>query len=224
MQCPSESRLDDFLDGRLAGGEAAEVEIHAEGCTACRHRIAGEMRLRQRLRALPMPEPDMRVFEQAIARAAASAAIRRRWTGGGWALAASIALVIAVAGYLPRHGSIDQDGIPGLTIALHEVREVNLAVESPRRLADATFTVVLPPGIEMAGYPGRREITWKGDLEPGKNLLVLPLRAEAGAGGEIVTSITHIDRTKTYVVNLTVDSNGDLREPSLRQAPDRVTM
>jgi len=224
MQCLSESKLDDLLDGRVSGDEAVELKAHAQTCAACGRRLAAEQRLRQQLRALPVPEPDMAIFERAIARAAAAQAARRRWVGGGWALAASIALVIAVAGYLPRFNPVEPEGIPGLTIALHQVQEISLAVESPRRLQDARFSVIVPAGVEVAGHPGQREITWTGSLEAGQNLLVLPLRAEAGTGGDIVTSITHVDRTKIYVLNLKVAPGGDVHEPSAIQAPVNVTM
>jgi hypothetical protein len=219
MDCLSATTLDDYLDGRLADGEAAAVQAHAAGCAACQGRLARELGLRESLSRLPAPEPDMRVFEQAMARAAGAEAARWRRRSAGWALAASVVLVVALSAYLPGRAPSEAD-IPGLSIALHEVREVSLAVESPRRLDDATFKVVLPEGIELAGYPGRREVSWTGSLESGRNLLVLPLRAEAGRGGDVVTSISQLDRTKTFVINMSVTP--DARSSATEQTAIRA--
>jgi hypothetical protein len=95
---------------------------------------------------------------------------------------------------------------PDIVLALNEERELSLALESQQRIDEATFTVVLPEGVELSGYPGQREITWIGSLESGKNLLVLPLRAQAGSGGELAAHIMHTERRRSLILRAEVIS------------------
>lgn len=215
MNCLSVEVIDDYLDGLLGSHERAAVEAHASSCAACQGRIVRERDLREQLRGLPVPPPDMRVFERAIARAAEQERARRSRRGRtvGWALAASVVAAIGVSLQLQNQAPRDQD-LPGVTIALHGEHEVDLSVESARRLDGATFTVRLPEGIELSGHPGQREIRWTGDLEPGQNLLALPLRAEAGRGGELVALVTHLERSRVFVLNVQVKPEGEITEPA----------
>ncbi len=211
-------RLDDWLDGDLPAEQLAALEAHAAGCAACAARVTRARDLLDRLRRLPVPEPDERLFDRAFATAIERDHQRRRWRwlGTGGALAASLVLVIGL--------NIQQGpqtpmapAIPGLSIALSEEREISLVVDSTGALDSATFTVVLPPGIELAGYPGQNEISWEGRLESGSNLLVLPLRALAGSGGDVVTHIRHTGREKTFIVRMEV--NAEQRPPPATDAP-----
>jgi hypothetical protein len=226
MTCLSDEVLDDYLDGRLAAAERAQVEMHLDRCRECQGRLADVRDMLDRLHRMPVPEPDMRLFHQAIASARAmdeerNAHRRRRWRNAGWALAAGVVLMIVLNAPLPNRGHVG-DGVPGLTIALHEVREVSLAIDSPRHLDNAVFSVSLPEGIELAGYPGQREITWTGHLEAGSNLLVLPLKAEAGKGGAIVTSVSHVDHRSTFVLNTIVTSAEAISAPSSKASANVV--
>lgn len=91
-----------------------------------------------------------------------------------------------------------------ITVALHEEREIGLELESQRRIEEAIFTVRLPEGLELAGYPGQREIRWHGHLESGRNLLVLPIRAQAGRGGELIAHIADTERQRTLTLRMEV--------------------
>lgn len=213
MNCIDVTRLlDDWLDGELSAEASSAVETHATACPACRTRLARERALLDRLRRLPAPEPDDALFERAIATAIGRDHQHRRrwWLGIGGALAASLVLVI---GLNVQPHAPELPAIPGLSIMLHEEREITLVVESSGGLDSATFTVVLPPGIELAGHPGQSEISWEGRLEPGKNLLVLPIRAEAGNGGNVVTHIRHTDREKTFTVRMDISAEPRLPIP-----------
>lgn len=231
MNCTElKNSLDDWLDGDLSPGQAAAVEAHAAGCPACQARLARARDLQARLRRLPAPEPDAALFDRALAAAAAHDLQRRRrtWLGAGGALAASLVLVIGVSASF-QTGQLGQPGqpgleeaIPGLDIALHEERDISLVVESREELDSATFTVVLPPGIELAGYPGVSEISWEGRLKPGKNLLVLPVRAQAGGGGNVVTHVSHTGKLKTFTVRMAVTA--EQKSLGLPSSSDALTM
>lgn len=101
-------------------------------------------------------------------------------------------------------GPAAQDEALAITVALHEEREIGLELESQRRIEEATFTVWLPEGLELAGHPGQREIRWHGHLESGRNLLVLPIRAQAGRGGELIAHIADTERQRSLTLRMEV--------------------
>lgn len=161
------------------------------------------------LRDYPMPTADAGFYDQALVRATheGSRQQRNRWmlTGFGAAIAATIA-VWMIGGMLltnPQLPAADS-AIPGVTMALEEPRTVNLVFASATPLDSATLTVTLPDGIELAGFPGQREITWETSLNEGKNLLPLTLVALTPTGGELLARLEHDDRDRTFRLRVDV--------------------
>ncbi len=161
------------------------------------------------LKDYPMPAAAAGFFDQALAQATreGSRRQRNRWllTGFGSATAAGLVVwllsgILLTAPQAPDAQSI----IPGITIALEEPRTINLVFTSETALASATLTVSLPDGIELAGFPGQREISWETSLNAGKNLLPLKLIALTPAGGELLAQLKHDDRYRVFrlIVNV----------------------
>lgn len=101
-------RLDDYVDDALAPADAAALERHAAGCTACRQRVERETRLKELLKDYGesvVPPPDGAWFERALEQAAADGARQQknRWlmTALGGTIAAGVALLV-VGGMLFR--------------------------------------------------------------------------------------------------------------------------
>jgi len=94
--------------------------------------------------------------------------------------------------------------VPGVTMALEEPRTVNLVFSSAEALANATMTVMLPPGVEIEGFQGQREITWMTSLKEGKNVLPLTLIATTPHGGELLATLQHEDDDRLFRVQVTV--------------------
>lgn len=126
-------RLDDYVDDALAAADAAALERHAAGCTACRQRVERETRLRELLQDYGesvVPLPDAAWFERALAQAAADGARQQknRWlmTAVGGAIAAGVALLV-VAGMLlrtpaPLPSAAGDDDQPEVTMdVLHDL-------------------------------------------------------------------------------------------------------
>lgn len=55
------------------------------------------------------------------------------------------------------------------------VKNISLAIDSDRAVSDVTFTIELPAGVELDGYPGQSRLSWQGQLQAGLNRLTLPL-------------------------------------------------
>jgi hypothetical protein len=89
-------------------------------------------------------------------------------------------------------------------MVLAEPRTVNLVFSSTEVLEGATLTVSLPDGVELAGFPGQREISWETNLAVGKNLLPLKLIALTPAGGVVLARLEHDDRDRTFRLRVEV--------------------
>jgi len=161
------------------------------------------------LKDYPMPAATTAFFDQALARATheGSRRQRNRWvlTGFGSAVAAGLALWLIGGFFLTTPVVPDVDpGIPGITMTLEQPRTVNLMFASATALDSATLTVTLPDGIELAGFPGQREIAWQTSLNEGKNFLPLKLIAVSPVGGEVLARLEHNDRNRTFRLRIEV--------------------
>lgn len=158
---------------------------------------------------LPVPEPREGFFEQALARATheGSRRQRNRWllTGAGGALAATLVLWLLGGLFAPvPETALPEASIPGITMTLDTPRTVRLVFASTEALDDATLTVSLPEGVELAGFPGQREITWQTSLTAGKNLLPLELVATSPIGGEVLARLEHQSRDRIFRLRVDV--------------------
>ena len=212
MTCTDfENSLDDFVDGHLEPQRHAQLDAHVNACARCRelHREARELALSlRRYAANSAFKPADGFLDSALNTAALRGALRgalrdRRsvWLKGfGSAIAASLALfAVTLLLMRPTH-----DGLPRVTVALAEPQTVHLMFASATDLADANLTVMLPEGVELEGFEGRREVSWMTSLKAGRNVLPLTLVANSGDGGDIVATLVHEDDDRTFRVTLTV--------------------
>ncbi len=168
-----------------------------------------EQELLELLKDYPVPQAQAGFYDQALVQAAHQGTRRQRnrWmlTGFGSAIAAGFAIWVITATLMttPQVPDVDPT-IPGVTVMLEEEHTVRLMFASAMALDSATLTVSLPEGIELAGFPGQREITWETSLEEGKNLLPLTLIALTPAGGELLARLEHNDRSQTFRLRVEV--------------------
>ena len=162
------------------------------------------------LKDYPMPQAASGFYDQALARAVhtGSKKQRNRWimTGFGSAIAAGIVLLLVSGLFFnqPNIPAPDSNSIPGISIALAEPSTVNLMFAAREPLDGAKLTVLLPDGIELAGFPGQREVSWETSLAAGKNMLPLKLVATSPAGGEVIARLEHKDRNRTFRLQVNV--------------------
>jgi hypothetical protein len=62
-----------------------------------------------------------------------------------------------------------------ISLPIAGVKNISLAIDSDRIVQAVTFTIELPEGVELDGYPGQRLLSWQGALHAGLNRLTLPL-------------------------------------------------
>lgn len=85
------------------------------------------------------------------------------------------------------------------------VTPIKLVFSSPIALTDARLSLQLPVGVELAGYNGRSDLSWSTNLEPGKNILRLPLVGHMPVSAQLVAKLEHPNGTKTFRLQVTVN-------------------
>jgi len=170
---------------------------------------AEDLEIQALLKDFPAPQAESAFYDQALARATiqGSRKQRTRWvmTGFGGAIAAGLAIWM-IGGMLMNTPQLPDAGndIPEVTMALEEPRTVNLVFSSTEVIDSATLTVSLPDGVELAGFPGQREISWKTSLSEGRNLLPLTLVALTPTGGELLARLEHENRDREFRLRVDV--------------------
>lgn len=214
-----------------AAGEALDeqerevVEAHVRECPDCERRLRWEERVQQEVQeesAIPDPSTDFesRVLAAATGRTGGGG----RAGGGAWKQhsiiggAVAAALVVGVFVGSGMQGTEDTAPQQAETVEAEPVwnREetVKLAFDTRSRLNDVSLTIELPPHVEVTRFPGHRKLTWEVDMEPGKNVIALPLRIAYPEGGEIVAHLGKGPNRRTFVAPLPELANEN-QEPAL---------
>ncbi len=211
MTCKTiNDNLDDFMDGALDSAATTVVSEHLTHCGDCQRIVSDARELQDLLKAYgdtDVPTATTAFFDQALLTAGRNGARvqqRHSWRKGfGSAVAAGLALWI-VGGLFFKTPEVPDATIPVVTMTLEEPRTINLVFSSAVDLIDATLTVILPDGIELAGFEGQREIRWETSLTAGRNVLQLKLIATSPLGGEILATLQHDDDDRSFRLRVTV--------------------
>lgn len=164
--------------------------------------------LRRALRRTPAPEPRPEFIDRAFAKATGSAAPPRsrlahlasRWeTWIGAAAGAAVAVFLMLMLLSPM-----ATREPGITLALNEMRDIDVLIDSERALDGATIRIVATGSVVLDGFENERQIDWQTHLAKGSNMLSLPVLARSTGAGQLVAVIEHEGRTRQVTVNLTV--------------------
>ncbi|MEN8141646.1 MAG: zf-HC2 domain-containing protein [Thermodesulfobacteriota bacterium] len=192
------SELDEYLDRDLPGGRQGEIAQHLAGCASCRQELARSKALREELRTMVYEPPSASLMRESMASAMKRGRRRERriFVAKLSAMAAAIALLLSISlastSFFSKGGGAEAD----LTISLHEQKTVSLLVDAREAMAAAEITIDLPSQLSLAGFPEQRRVSWRSDLQAGKNILKLPLVATSEGQGTISTRIDHNDRQK----------------------------
>jgi len=202
-------QFDDFIDGTLDATVSESLQQHVAGCDACKQLVDREQGMRRMLQEYGnMATPDAGFFDATLAQAARDGRRqqqKRSWLKGfGSAVAAGMAVWIVSSVWFAAPGVAPDAGIPVVSMAVEQPRTVNLVFSSASALDDATLTVSLPDGVEIAGFEGQREITWLTSLREGKNLLPLKLVGTLPTEGVLLATLKHGDDDRTFRLRIDV--------------------
>lgn len=197
------------LGDALPPAASGALEAHLATCQRCYLRQVWEQRITAELQREKIPEPSAD-FESRVL-AAATGRGRLRWTTRplvGGAVAAALALAVVTASlWAPDQqpaSLADASGpepaaeMAATTQAESREQTVRLAFTSGSRLDNVSLTLELPPNVELARFPGHHQLTWQVDLEPGDNVISLPLRIAYPEAGELVAHLDDGKKRKTF--------------------------
>ncbi len=192
---------DDYLERTLSAEETLEVQQHLQSCSECRVDFQRDEEMLATLRSLPVPPPSPDFVQRSFANAKAKYRKQQRkqampYLGGAIAACLAFWLIVATPinqGVPPIKPAATSQAI---NIKINDERLIQVVVRAPRDLVAADVMIELPTQLEMAGFPGQREIRWNTNLKKGKNLLSLPLVAKSEGTAELKTHITHENKSK----------------------------
>jgi hypothetical protein len=201
--------LNDFMDGYLDPADTQAIQEHLGDCGRCGQIVASEQKFRRALRQMEVEPPDEGFADRVLAQAVGGEEHHRHWwsgflAGGGVAVAVAMIVILGLL-YRGSHPAIQQ--LAGVTLAVDVPRTVQMVVNVPQDLENSTITILLPEGVELAGYPEDRIITWTADLRKGGNLLALPVVARRTGSTTLVARVEHERKRKTFEVNLDVQQH-----------------
>ncbi len=203
MQCTqTQSKLDDYIDSALTLDEQYQIAAHLQRCPDCRYDYQQRQQLHQQLKDISVPPLRPEFVARVSASLDAADRNQRRGFVNGFssAIAASLVMVIIVSVILlkPAHDVT----LATVHVSPNELQKVSLIFNSPAAVPQATISIELPRNIELAGYPGKRTLSWTTTLQQGNNRLQLPLILRGQHTGRVVTRIRHRDKAKTFYLNV----------------------
>jgi hypothetical protein len=222
MKC--EDVIHDLRIGTVPLGAALQHLAECEHCQAARQAIVAlEVE-----RAQPVPRLAEGAFERALLRAVqprprVAGRAPGFWLGTvvGGALAASVAVGVTIW-WVPPPGPSSAAANPQVRLALHEVRDVSVSLDSPVELMGTEIHVVLTGAIGLQGFAEQRELRWTTDLDRGVNQLTLPLVALGPNGGQVMVEVQHGDKRRAFVVDVQTTDDAARQTAASRARPSAV--
>lgn len=202
------ANIDNYLDGYLDNSAQESFRNHLEQCPACRMQIVRAQNLLGSLKTLPVPQmsPEFqtRVWSQVKQKSYSQKARYSAWV----AVAAVFILFIGIGVDYQNSWFVNQSQKNVVEIEIDNTRDIRLVFNSKESLKNVTFSLELPDGVELAGFGNKREIMWQGELEKGKNLLVLPIIARSPKGGVLIAHVNHTNESRQFKLHLNVRKLG----------------
>ena len=219
MNCKTlTQKMHDYLDCILPEPEAHEIQLHISKCEVCRKMIRKEESLRSMLQDLPAPALRPGFAQRALYKARKQQKRQQQQRLGiGGAIAAGFVLFFVANLFLPIPESTINN-VPEITLAMNQVRDIKLVFNSKESIDNAVFIVQLPNNLELNGFPDQHTISWKSKLQRGKNLLVLPVVAHGPVENDLIATIEHATKKKTF--HLSIETGGINKFRSSYQTTD----
>jgi hypothetical protein len=137
MKHPTESQLNEYLDGELETGSRRSIETHLAGCAACRQALDELRRLSAGLALLPEEPLQADLAARVLER------LPRRRSGLAWKLALAVQAGFALGAFLLAAGNL----LPRLEIPpLQDLLPLALPV---LELPEITLPALAIPGLAL---------------------------------------------------------------------------
>lgn len=210
MNCESiAEKMSELASRSLAESELLACMDHVASCQDCTDALRGAealFELQDRDAGATPAGLFAKIMGEVTNAPAGRETSHRFWLGAGFggAMAASLFAAALALGWF---GNIttNEPEMAEFLIALHEPREMDIAIETDQPLLGATITILLSGDVELEGFAGRRELTWTEDLKAGINRLRIPVLAMGTRGGQMVVRLTHPLSEQVFIIRLRTD-------------------
>jgi hypothetical protein len=210
MNCEILKQLLDVPTAEIPDATLADAQSHLETCRACNKAWRLQRLLSAALRASPAPVLSEATAHRMLARVfTADTQRRHRRTVVSVGLAAVLVFGLALGVTLNRFLAPLPDYIvrgDKLILQSEHPTTVGMAFDAGSTFKDVRFTIDLPAGLQVAGQPGVRHLTWVGELHKGKNLLKLPVIARAGTDGLLTAELSQGTDHRTFNVSIQAEA------------------
>jgi hypothetical protein len=192
MNCETiKSLLHDYIDGTLTDQLVDRIDEHCIDCKDCLAELRALKQQKHIIASLPVTEADpafsKRVFKNAVRDAGHGA--RPGYTPR-FARIAAAAMLTAIAlwfGIYEFEQQRDQESY--VFMVGDDVRTVSVAIDSEQALDAVSMNVEISDNLELKGYGSKKSIQWTTRLQPGVNVISLPIVGLAQGDGEIKTRV-----------------------------------
>lgn len=205
-------RAKELLEARLDGEQvpSRDLDAHLAECPRCQNLAAEARRMHEALQDLPVEGPRPGFLDEALARATEQEPRRRR---GYWPLSAAAAGLVAglAVGVLLGGHYWNGVGAPASSVELVAgggAQPVKLMFDAPRSLSGVELTLSVEGDVAIDGYTGERTLSWRTDLDAGKNLLTLPVLPTGTGSGVVVARLHHDGMERTFRIQVDVRPEG----------------
>jgi hypothetical protein len=167
------------------------------------------------LKRLPVPEPRPGFIDRAFTRVTSRTEVLSFWPaflnrGETWVGVAAGALLAIIASLTFMRASDNADAHP-ITLAVNEVRHIEVLIDSERDLPDTNIHVAAVGGIGLAGFGNQQQLDWRAHLRRGPNLLTLPVVARNSGDGVLLAVVEHAGKRRSVTVNVRVQGSRGLK-------------
>lgn len=206
MNCTQfQNMLDDYIDGDLSTIQLSHARSHLNECEQCQESYSQANALLSALKDIPVPPARFGYEKRVLSfleEKSAKQTKHQSWFYAGFssAIAASFALwlVFSPVSLL----STKAEKMSTVNLLVQKQQTVDLVFNLANELPDATLTIELPEKIEIAGYAGKRQLSWKTALKKGANRLALPIIGSQEHSGILIARLTNNGKTKTFRVRI----------------------
>jgi len=216
MKCHKvKAQIDEMIAGSLPERKTSEVITHLECCQTCRVYLEKRQAMLSVLTRFPSHLVDT---QTELARLKQSHRVWWPTSQSTWAFSALAAgFAVFMIFWLAPFNPPEEDAMAWGVIAYQgETKTISFLFNSHHEIDNVRFSVTVPPSIELKGYAGKQQLTWRGKLIKGDNLLSIPIIAKGPAQSGISMSIEH-ENTRKFV-NLMVEvrnRSGQLKDPDV---------
>jgi len=197
--------MDDYIDGTLSAIQLSHIQPHLNYCEDCSKVFAQAQSLTAALKDIPVP-PAKADYEQRMLAFLEKKQPQKihvqNWfvAGFGTVIAATLTLWLSFSS--PSMFESNVENVNAIDLVVKKEQTVDLIFNLTNELADATLTLELPNNVEIAGFPGKQQLSWNTSFKKGANRLALPIIASGESNGILIARLSTKGTSKVFRIHI----------------------